>query len=151
MKAVSPEVRRFQIEAAHPAYVAGLVRDNWDADWTNCDMKGDPSFAPPTPSFFYQTEVNAWTGMANLWVDVPVLPLAVLPMPLNAFGIALAFPIITLFILDMYPAQRGSASSLQAFFGLLLTAVIAGVLSPLISDTSSWLALGAAAFALGGW
>jgi len=49
IKAISPEVRRFQIEAAHPAYIAGLVRDNWDADWTNCDMKGDPSFAPPTP------------------------------------------------------------------------------------------------------
>jgi opacity protein-like surface antigen len=30
------------------------------------------SFAPPTPTFFYQTDVNAWTGMANLWVDVPV-------------------------------------------------------------------------------
>ena len=27
IKVVSPEVRRFQIEAAHPAYVAGLVRD----------------------------------------------------------------------------------------------------------------------------
>ncbi|MCU4181033.1 hypothetical protein [Bosea sp. BH3] len=49
IKAISPDVRRFQIEAAHPAYIAGLVRDNWDADWTNCDMKGDPSFAPPTP------------------------------------------------------------------------------------------------------
>lgn len=49
IKAISPEVRRFQIEAAHPAYIAGLVRDNWDADWANCDMKGDPSFAPPTP------------------------------------------------------------------------------------------------------
>ncbi len=49
IKVVSPQVRRFQIEAAHPAYIAGLMRDNWDADWTNCDMKGDPSFAPPTP------------------------------------------------------------------------------------------------------
>ena len=49
IKAISPEVRRFQIEAAHPAYIAGLLRDNWDADWTACDMKGDPSFAPPTP------------------------------------------------------------------------------------------------------
>lgn len=49
IKAISPEVRRFQIEAAHPAYIAGLVRDNWDADWANCDMKGDPSFAAPTP------------------------------------------------------------------------------------------------------
>ncbi len=49
IKAISPQVRRFQIEAAHPAYIAGLMRDNWDADWTHCDMKGDPSFAPPTP------------------------------------------------------------------------------------------------------
>ena len=49
IKAISPEVRRFQIEAAHPAYISGLVRDNWDADWANCDMKGDPSFAAPTP------------------------------------------------------------------------------------------------------
>lgn len=49
IKAISPEVRRFQIQAAHPAYAAGLVRDNWDADWTACDMKGDPSFVPPSP------------------------------------------------------------------------------------------------------
>ncbi|RDJ25541.1 hypothetical protein DWF00_15920 [Bosea caraganae] len=49
IKAISPEVRRFQIEAAHPAYIAGLVRDNWDADWTACDMTGDPAFKAPTP------------------------------------------------------------------------------------------------------
>jgi hypothetical protein len=49
IKAISPEVRSFRIEAAHPAYAAGLLRDNWDADWTACDMKGDPSFAPPSP------------------------------------------------------------------------------------------------------
>lgn len=30
------------------------------------------SFQPPTPTFFYETEVDAWTGMVNLWVDVPV-------------------------------------------------------------------------------
>jgi opacity protein-like surface antigen len=30
------------------------------------------SFEPPTPTYFYQTDVNAWTGMANLWVDLPV-------------------------------------------------------------------------------
>lgn len=49
IKAISPEVRRFQIEAAHPAYIAGLVRDNWDADWTACDMTGDPAFKAPVP------------------------------------------------------------------------------------------------------
>ncbi|HEY5794246.1 MAG TPA: hypothetical protein VIU82_04460 [Bosea sp. (in: a-proteobacteria)] len=49
IKAISPEVRRFQIEAAHPAYIAGLLRDNWDADWTACDMTGDPAFKAPVP------------------------------------------------------------------------------------------------------
>jgi hypothetical protein len=37
----SPEARRFTIEAAHPNYVNMLQRDNWEADWTQCDMTGD--------------------------------------------------------------------------------------------------------------
>ena len=87
----------------------------------------------------------------NLLATHPTLPWAVLPASLNAFGIALAFPIITLAILDMYPGQRGSASSLQAFFGLLVNAVIAGTLSSLLSGSGLALALGASAFAVGGW
>ena len=76
------------------------------------------------------------------------LPWAVLPMTLNAFGIALVFPILTLAILDMYPRQRGSASSLQAFTGLVLNAVIAGAISPLVSDNALHMALLAACFML---
>ena len=87
----------------------------------------------------------------NLLVDVPTVPWAVLPMMLNAFGIALVFPILTLAILDMYPRQRGSASSLQAFTGLVSNALIAGVLSPLLSQHALHLALGAAVFSLLGW
>jgi DHA1 family bicyclomycin/chloramphenicol resistance-like MFS transporter len=81
----------------------------------------------------------------------PAVPWAVLPMTLNAFGIALVFPILTLAILDMYPRQRGSASSLQAFTGLVLNALLAGVLSPLVSHDPLHLALTAAAFVLAGW
>lgn len=87
----------------------------------------------------------------NLIVAAPTVPWAVLPMMLNSFGIALVFPILTLAILDMYPRQRGSASSLQAFTGLVSNAVIAGVLSPLLSHHALHLALGAAAFSLLGW
>ena len=87
----------------------------------------------------------------NLLAPVPTIPWAVLPMTLNAFGIALVFPILTLAILDMYPRQRGSASSLQAFTGLVSNALIAGVLSPLLSHESLHLALGAACFTLAGW
>jgi DHA1 family bicyclomycin/chloramphenicol resistance-like MFS transporter len=81
----------------------------------------------------------------------PAVPWAVLPMTLNAFGIALVFPILTLAILDMYPRQRGSASSLQAFTGLVLNALLAGVLSPLVSHDPLHLALTAAGFVLVGW
>ena len=87
----------------------------------------------------------------NLLAPVPTIPWAVLPMTLNAFGIALVFPILTLAILDMYPRQRGSASSLQAFTGLVSNALIAGVLSPLLSHESLHLALGASCFTLAGW
>ncbi|WP_331487960.1 multidrug effflux MFS transporter [Luteimonas endophytica] len=84
-------------------------------------------------------------------VDAPTVPWAVLPMILNAFGIALVFPIVTLAILDMYPRQRGSASSLQAFTGLVLNAIVAGMLSPLVSGSGMSLALTAALFLAVGW
>ena len=87
----------------------------------------------------------------NLLVDVPTLPWAVVPMALNALGIALVFPILTLAILDMYPRQRGSASSLQAFTSLVLHSLVAGVVSPLLSGNALWLAVGAAASTALGW
>jgi DHA1 family bicyclomycin/chloramphenicol resistance-like MFS transporter len=87
----------------------------------------------------------------NLLVPSPSLPWAVLPMTLNAFGIALVFPILTLAILDMYPRQRGAASSLQAFTSLVSNAIVAGVLSPWLSGVPLHLALGTAVFAFLGW
>lgn len=45
----SPEVRSFRIEAAHPVYLAPGMRDNWEADWTACDMTADPAYAHPAP------------------------------------------------------------------------------------------------------
>src|SRR5690606_20458217 len=47
----------------------------------------------------------------NALVDDPRIPLAVLPTAMLAFGIALVFPVLTLAMLDMYPRQRGAASS----------------------------------------
>ena len=87
----------------------------------------------------------------NLFVPTPSIPWAVLPMAIGSFGIALVFPILTLAVLDMYPRQRGSASSLQAFTGLVMNAIVAGVLSPLLSHKGLHLALGAALFSLLGW
>jgi DHA1 family bicyclomycin/chloramphenicol resistance-like MFS transporter len=61
------------------------------------------------------------------------------------------FPILTLALLDMYPRQRGGASSAQAFIGLVLNAVVAGVLSPLVSHNGMRLALTAAGFTGVAW
>jgi hypothetical protein len=60
----SSDVRRFRIEAAHPAYIATLQRDSFAADWTACDMTGDPA---------HRSEVKAPTRRTiyeepGLWV-----------------------------------------------------------------------------------
>jgi DHA1 family bicyclomycin/chloramphenicol resistance-like MFS transporter len=87
----------------------------------------------------------------NYFFPQPTLPWAVVPTALIAFGVALVFPILTLAILDLYPNARGSASSMQAFVGLLSNAFIAGVLSAWLSDSGWHLALGAAAFSTTGY
>ena len=60
-------------------------------------------------------------------------------------------PVVTLAILDMYPRQRGSASSSQAFTQLLANAAIGGALSPLLSRSGALLAAGAAVLVLLAW
>jgi DHA1 family bicyclomycin/chloramphenicol resistance-like MFS transporter len=100
----------------------------------------------------------ACCGAATLWnlgyhwlQPVPTVALSVLPTALLAFGIALVFPILTIAILDLFPEYRGSASSMQAFVGLLSNATIAGVLSAWLSDSALHLAMGAAVFTVAGF
>jgi DHA1 family bicyclomycin/chloramphenicol resistance-like MFS transporter len=86
-------------------------------------------------------------------VSVPqiALPWAVMPIFLGGVGMALIFPILALAVLDMYPHQRGLASSMQMFIQLMINTVVAGVVSPMLSSSPLHLALGYAAFfAIGG-
>jgi MFS transporter, DHA1 family, multidrug resistance protein len=87
----------------------------------------------------------------NLLTSEPLGLWAVLPMAINSLGIAMVFPILTLAILDMYPRQRGAASSLQSFTSLMLQSAVAGIVSPLISHDRRWLAFAAASFTLLGF
>jgi len=64
---------------------------------------------------------------------------------------ALIFPILALAVLDMYPLQRGLASSLQAFVQLMISTVVAGVVSPLLHSSPLHLALGQAGFFAAGF
>lgn len=71
-----------------------------------------------------------------------VLPWAVAPLPLLTFGIALAFPVLTLAMLDLFPDSRGAASSVQNFLALLGNTLISGLLAPALGFAGWALAAG---------
>ncbi len=83
-----------------------------------------------------------------LVVSKPTAPWAVLPVSLFAVGNALIFPVLSLKMLDRYPHNRGAASSLQGFLWGAMTSLIAGVVSPAVSNTPMHLALTAAVSAV---
>ena len=59
--------------------------------------------------------ISLFAGAANLILSVlpgtGKLPWAVMLLPFLTFGIALAFPVLTLAMLDLFPRARGSASA----------------------------------------
>jgi len=71
------------------------------------------------------------------------LPWSVLPIGLHAIGIGINFPTLTLLLLDRFPHHRGAVSSVQAFVSLVISAAVAGAISPMLSDSALKLALGA--------
>jgi DHA1 family bicyclomycin/chloramphenicol resistance-like MFS transporter len=52
-----------------------------------------------------------------------------------AVGLQLMYPVIALRILDMFPDSRGTASSMQAFFSLLMAGTTMGAIAPAVSAT----------------
>ena len=65
---------------------------------------------------------------------------ALLPIAIFAFGWALMVPVITLLVLDLHPARRGMASSLQAFVGASTNGLVAGLVAPLVMHSAVLLA-----------
>lgn len=68
--------------------------------------------------------------------------LAVLPLAVYNFGVALAMPNMTLVSLDMYPKNRGMAASCQSFIQTIFGAAIAGTLAPWLWHSRTGLAFG---------
>jgi len=79
------------------------------------------------------------------------LPWTVLPFMIYGLGMALAMPSIVLIALDLFPANRGLAASLQGFLQSACGAVTAGLIAPLVSGHGATLALGMLALVTGGW
>jgi MFS transporter, DHA1 family, multidrug resistance protein len=76
----------------------------------------------------------------------PKVPWAVLPLTVYTFGFALTAPIVTIQGLDIFPAHRGLASSLQGFAHTLIFALISGLAAPVVYRSGLKHALGLALF-----
>ncbi|MBV9568157.1 MAG: hypothetical protein JO172_08475 [Hyphomicrobiales bacterium] len=76
----SPRLRRFRIEAAHPAYIGAVLGDgeSREPDWTDCDIVHGDAAPPPTERrvTFYESPFLWVTGyeFSDYWRrrDVPV-------------------------------------------------------------------------------
>jgi DHA1 family bicyclomycin/chloramphenicol resistance-like MFS transporter len=62
-------------------------------------------------------------------------------------GTSIVMPSMTLILLDLFPAMRGLASSLQSFVNFSLAALAAGTVAPALAHSTRSLALGMTAFA----
>jgi DHA1 family bicyclomycin/chloramphenicol resistance-like MFS transporter len=71
--------------------------------------------------------------------DVPVL-LQQLLLYASGVGAQLAFPALTLRMLDLFPTLRGTAAAGQSFVAILITAFTMGVVAPMVLHDLEWLA-----------
>ena len=90
-------------------------------------------------------------NLATCWFVVPGVPWNVLPIIVFTFGSSLAMPSITLLMLDLFPATRGMASSLQGFVQFTLSGAVAGTIAPMLAHSVGALALGMTGFTLAGF
>lgn len=85
------------------------------------------------------------------WLLPPSPWTHILPIALYNLGMALAMPMLSIAGLDRLPRLRGTASSGQAFMQMLLSAVSAGLLIPLIWHHPLGLALAMFVYLVIGW
>lgn len=81
--------------------------------------------------FSVMLAVSLLNLLANLLFDAHV-SWALFPIALYALGWAMMTPVVTLMVLDIDPARRGMAASMQAFVGSASNGVVAGVLAPMV-------------------
>jgi MFS transporter, DHA1 family, multidrug resistance protein len=127
--------------------VAGLIGGAWLSG-----RMAERRSAKFTVSLGYAVMLLACAAhlLLALLLPAPRLPWSMLPLILHGIGVQLAFPTLTLLLLDRFPHHRGGISSVQAFASLLLCSFVAGVMSPLLSASMLHLALGASGLTLAG-
>ena len=83
----------------------------------------------------------------NLWLP-PGLPWSVAPIFVYTFGMSLAMPCLTLLALDPFHDQRGLAASCQMFLQSIFNGLIAGMIAPLLWNSTRAMAFGMGALML---
>lgn len=56
----SPEVTRFHVEAAHPAYIGTVAEDSFEPDWTACDFAGEAKASGPPQRITIYEDIELW-------------------------------------------------------------------------------------------
>jgi len=93
--------------------------------------------------------VMAGAALVNLGLALtlpPGLPWSVAPLFVYTLGMALAMPNLTLFALDPFPHQRGTAASCQTFLQSGFNSLVAGLVAPAVWDSTLTLASTMAGF-----
>jgi len=80
----------------------------------------------------------------------PELPWSVVPVFVYSVGMSLAVPTLTLMALDLFPAQRGLASSCQSFVHTSGAAATAALIAPLLWASTLSFAWGSLVLLIGG-
>lgn len=130
--------------------VAGMIGGSW--------LSGRLAHLPGSrlASIGYLIGTAGWTInlILALVPTTHTLPWAVAALPIGTFGMAVTFPILNLAMLELYPADRGAAASVQGFASLVIGALNAGLLAPALRGSLASMAAGSLAlFALAwfGW
>ena len=112
--------------------------------WASARLAGKLS---PTRTIGLGYAVMATAALANLGLNLvaaPGLPHSVAPLFAYTFGMSLAMPVLTLFALDPFPAQRGLAASCQTFLQSGFNGIAAALIAPALWGSPLMLAGGMA-------
>ncbi|MBS1207916.1 MAG: putative transporter [Proteobacteria bacterium] len=93
---------------------------------------------------FVISAVAALWNLAANWFLPETIATRIPQLALQTFAMNLVFPSLTLMALDMFPDRRGMAASCQGFIHTLIMAVVAGVVAPLLWDSTRQMAAGMA-------
>jgi DHA1 family bicyclomycin/chloramphenicol resistance-like MFS transporter len=112
--------------------------------WASARLAGKLS---PARTIGLGYAVMAAAALANLGLNLvaaPGLPHSVAPLFAYTFGMSLAMPVLTLFALDPFPAQRGLAASCQTFLQSGFNGIAAALIAPALWGSPLMLAGGMA-------